>query len=209
MRLASLLDQVGRAALAKAMLGDVLEQLARTAGLAGTIAVTGDVEAATIAEAFGAMVVADPIESGTNDAVLRGVRALDVLGGSGLVVVPGDLPFLTADELCAVLTALAGAPVVIVPAARDGGTNILALSPTAVMAPAFGCDSFARHLAAAAANGVRPVTLVLDGAGHDIDVVADLAFDRRLHGGARTRACIRHWGARPVRTDLLEKAWAQ
>lgn len=210
-RLADVLGQAGRAALAKAMLGDVLEQLARTEGFAGTAVVTCDAEAAAIAEAFGAKVIADPLESGTNDAVLRGIRAVGVAGGSGVVVVPGDLPCVTSDELRAIRIALARSPVVIVPATRDGGTNILALSPAGVMTPAFGCDSFARHLAATAAIGVRPVTLVLDGAGHDIDTVADLVFDARLRAGARTRACLRRFEVTTptVPADLREKAWPQ
>jgi 2-phospho-L-lactate/phosphoenolpyruvate guanylyltransferase len=193
-RLASTLDRAERAELAKAMLGDVLQQLARTKGLAGALVVTGDPEAAAMAIGFGAVVVADPVESGTNDAVLRGIQELLASGrAGGVVVAPGDIPAVTADELRRVLAALDETSVALVPAARDGGTNILALSPLGLIAPAFGPDSFVRHVAAASAMGIRPAVLRLDGASHDVDVAADLVFEGGPCAGSRTRACLRRF----------------
>ena len=72
------------------------------------------------------------------------------------------------------LAALEQTPVVLTPALRDGGTNILGLSPADLIAPAFGPDSFARHCALA--RDLHPAVIPLEGAGRDIDVPADLAF---------------------------------
>jgi 2-phospho-L-lactate guanylyltransferase len=207
-RLAGILGPDERRELAMAMLADVLDALAATEGLAGILVVTGDGEAAAMAWRFGAKVLADPVESGTNPAVLWGLRELDRLGTSGAVVVPGDLPFVTPAELRTVLAALKRSPAVIVPAARDGGTNILALSPPSTMTPSYGPDSFARHLATATAAGLDPAVLILDGAGHDIDVAADLVVDAGGRAGQRTRACLGrlHAVARSHRAGQLEKA---
>src|SRR5271170_528804 len=76
-RLSGVLDSAGRAALAAAMLGDVLEQLTGTAGLTGVLVVTSAAEATAIAESFGAIALSDPADSGVNDAVAHGVRKLD------------------------------------------------------------------------------------------------------------------------------------
>jgi len=207
-RLAGVLGHAERTALASAMLADVLEALAKTEGLAGVLVVTGDAEAAAIAGGFGGKILADPVENGTNAAVLSGLRALGAWNASGAVVVPGDLPFVTPAELNRVLAALDRAPVVLVPAARDGGTNVLALSPSDIITPAFGRDSFARHLAAATAARIEPVVLTLDGAGHDIDVAADLVLDAGYSGGRRTRACLSRFAAleRGAPAGELEKA---
>ena len=89
----------------------------------------------------------DPADSGVNDAVAHGVRKLDSLGASAGVIAPSDIPFVTSAELGIVLAALEQTAVVLTPATRDGGTNILGLSPPDVIAPAFGPDSFARHCA--------------------------------------------------------------
>lgn len=203
-RLANRLDRAGRAALAAAMLGDVLEQLARADGLAGILVVTADPAAASIAAGFGATVLADPVESGTNDAVARGLRELVSQGAAGAMVVPADIPFVSGAELAQVLTALGQAPVVLVPAARDGGTNLLGLAPPDAIAPSFGPESLARHHAAA--RHLRPVVLTLAGAGHDIDVPADLAVAAAPGAGSRTIACLDRLGrtARSVPEQSLE-----
>ncbi|MGH6798422.1 MAG: NTP transferase domain-containing protein, partial [Roseiarcus sp.] len=123
-RLAGLLDGAARAALAAAMLRDVLEQFSGTAGLEGILVVTSDTEAAAIAESFGATVLTDPADSGVNDAVAHGIRKLGSLGASSAIIAPSDIPFATSAELGIVLAALGRTPVVLTPAARDGGTNI-------------------------------------------------------------------------------------
>jgi 2-phospho-L-lactate guanylyltransferase len=124
-RLSGVLTAPRVAALAAAMLGDVLEQLSGTVGLAGVLVVTSDAKAAAIAESFGAIVLTDPADSGINDAVAHGVHKLGSLEASAAIILPSDIPFVTGAELSIVLAALGRAPVVLTPAARDGGTNIL------------------------------------------------------------------------------------
>ncbi len=208
-RLARVLGGAERAALAAAMLGDVLEQIAATSGFAGTLVVSGDPEAATIGQAFGATAVADPLDAGTNAAVGHGIRACAASDASGVMVIPGDIPFVTRAELTRVLAALRQAPVVLVPALRDGGTNLLGLSPPGVIAPAFGAGSFARHRTAA--RDFQPIVLPLDGAGHDIDTPDDLAIAPNVAqsgSGRRTLACLERFGRPLLRlpTQRLERA---
>jgi 2-phospho-L-lactate/phosphoenolpyruvate guanylyltransferase len=194
-RLSGVLDSAGRAALAAAMLGDVLEQLSGTAGLTGVLVVTSDTEATAIAGSFGAAVLMDPTDSGVNDAVARGVSKLGPLGATAAIIAPSDIPFVTSAELGVVLAALERTAVVLAPATRDGGTNILGLSPPDVIAPAFGPDSFARH--SAVAHDLRPAVILLEGAGRDIDAPADLALgpvSANSGSGARTIACLRGLG---------------
>jgi 2-phospho-L-lactate guanylyltransferase len=193
-RLAALLDPHERKTLARAMLCDVLGTLTRVEGLDGILVVTSDPDAASLAAGFGATVIPDPVESGLNAAVQCGLRWLDAEHLTGAVIVPGDIPLVTIAELDAVLQALRSSPVVVAPALRDGGTNILAMKPL-LLSPAFGPDSCARHLAAARALGVEPKKLVLEGAGRDIDVAADLSFFDGDDAATRTRACLRRFAA--------------
>jgi 2-phospho-L-lactate/phosphoenolpyruvate guanylyltransferase len=194
-RLSGVLNSAGRAALAAAMLGDVLEQLSETAGLTGVVVVTADTEATAMAGSFGAAVLMDPSDSGVNDAVARGISKLGPLGASAAIIAPSDIPFVTSAEIGVVLAALEQTAVVLAPATRDGGTNILGLSPPDVIAPAFGPDSFARY--SAVAQDLRPAVILLEGAGRDIDVPADLALGHVLAksgSGSRTVACLRRLG---------------
>src|SRR5277367_1687331 len=190
-RLSGVLDSAGRAALAAAMLSDVLEQLSGTPGLASVLVVTSDMEATAIARSFGAAMLNDPADSGVNDAVAYGVSKLGLLGASAAIIAPSDIPFVTSEEISSVLAALEQTAVVLAPATRDGGTNILGLSPPDVIAPAFGPDSFARHCALA--RDLRPAVILLEGASHDIDEPADLALGPgapKSGSGARTIACL-------------------
>lgn len=201
-RLAPQLSPTERAALAKAMLRHVLGVLAGCRGLAGILIVTSDPDAMALARAFGAHVLPDAVESGTNAAVRAGMAALERAGKGGVIVVPGDVPGITRAEMDAVVDALASAPVVLVPATRDGGTNLLAACPPALMAPSFGPSSFARHLETARAAGREPRVLHLPGLGHDIDVNADLAALPAALSPVLLRA--RPGAARPLPSPLEE-----
>ncbi|MBA3447813.1 MAG: 2-phospho-L-lactate guanylyltransferase [Pseudaminobacter sp.] len=207
-RLAAILDAAERRALARAMLLGVFGTLSRVRELAGILVVTSDVEAASIARLFGAAVIPDPVEDGTRNAVGRGMRRLDEARAAGVIVVPGDVPFVTVAELTTVLVAMRSSRVVVVPATRDGGTNILGVSPPAFMPPAYGPDSFTRHVAAARSIGVEPEILSLDGAGHDIDVAADLVLDQGEGPASRTRACLGRFAGIgfPVPAGLYKEA---
>lgn len=193
MRLDGMLRPLERAALAKAMMADVLEKLLPSAGIAGVLVITNDPEASEIAANFGAEIVADDCESGTNGAVRCGMRHIVSVPGRSALVVSADLPFLTEVELKKVVSALDRSPVAIVPAQRDGGTNILAFSPPCIIEPAFGPGSFANHFKAAE-TFCTPVVLRLEGAGHDIDIPADLSRCRNDQAGPRTQECFRRFG---------------
>lgn len=174
-RLAPQLSPAERADLARAMLRQVLGVLASCRDLSGILVVTSDPEAMALARAFGAHVLPDAVESGTNAAVRAGMSALGRGGKGGVIVVPGDVPGIVPAEVEAVIDALAHTPLVLVPAMRDGGTNLLATCPPDRLAPCFGPSSFARHLEGAHAAGIVPQVLHLPGLGRDIDVSEDLA----------------------------------
>ena len=196
-RLAPVLGQDARAELAQAMLDDVLSVLKHADGLAGVLVVTGDAHVAAVAAGHGADTLADPAEQGTNAAVKRGLDHLKSLDAAHCVVVQGDIPFLSPHEFSAVLSALQRYQLVLAPAKRDGGTNILALGRPDLIVPAFGPDSFVRHLRAAASVGILPKILDLRGAGHDIDVPSDLENCPEIGTGPRTSALL-GYGARPL-----------
>lgn len=188
-RLSVLLDGAQRAALANAMVGDVLDVLVSVEALGGIAAVTNDPEAERLARSRGASIVPDLAEAGTNEAVRQGLAWLSLRGVAGAIVVPGDVPFICSSEVQTVAERMKESGVALVPAQRDGGTNLLAFTLSTMLRPAFGPESFARHLAAARALGIEPAILRFEGAGHDIDVPADLV-PRAVCSATRTRAFL-------------------
>jgi 2-phospho-L-lactate/phosphoenolpyruvate guanylyltransferase len=165
----------------------VLDTLARIESLSGVLVVTRESEARAMATARGFDAIADE-ETGLNAAVTLGL-ARAAAAGSAALVAPGDIPFLAVSEAREILRTLACFDVALAPAARDGGTNLLALSRPDQLAPAFGPDSAARHLATARARGLSATALRLPGAALDLDIPADLgALPER--GAPRTRAAL-------------------
>jgi 2-phospho-L-lactate/phosphoenolpyruvate guanylyltransferase len=172
-RLAPVLSNTERAALARAMLHDVLTTLRVTPELAGIVVVTGDPMVANLATLFDAQVVGDMMETGVNAAVQQGLRILDARS-SGALVIPADVPFATVSDVQAVIDELRHYPVVLAPALSDGGTNGLAMRRPDLIVPSFGDDSFARHQALARDAGLGCGIVRSEGLGRDIDYPSDL-----------------------------------
>lgn len=176
-RLAPHLASHERAALARAMLADVLSALAGTHSLAGIMVITGDADAAAMAHAAGAFVLADAGDAGTAAAVTLAAAHLAAAGRDGMLVIPADVPLITPTDVGMIVAAQRAAPsVTLVPASVDGGTNALACSPPGAVPICFGDDSLRRHREAARACGIEPQILLLEHLGHDIDRPDDLAI---------------------------------
>lgn len=177
-RLCRALAPSQRVQLTETMLRALLTALSQVRGLAGVAVVTP--EALDLDP--GPRLIADP-GGGLNAALDRGIRVLTDAGASGVVVLPADIPFATAAEIEYLLAAGRDSPVVVVPDRGGTGTNALWLAPPTCLAPAFGPDSFQRHLRLAEECGLAARALPLPGIGFDIDTPADLA-----HLQARTAA---------------------
>lgn len=175
-RLMPLLSSHERSTLTGAMLQDVLSALVRAPCLAGVIVVTGDGDAAAMAQAAGAIAMNDGEDAGMNAAVAQAARRLVDLGHGGMLVIPADVPLITVADIETIVLAHRGAPsVTLVPAGNDGGTNALACSPPLAVSCRFGEDSLREHREAARAGGIAAEVLRLARVGHDIDRPDDLA----------------------------------
>lgn len=187
-----------RAALARAMVGDVLSALRDCPSIDATIVVTCEPAVAAAARYVGAVVVEDTAEAGQSTAAAIGLARAAEDGFERALCVPGDCPALDPIEMEGLLEPADGMPapgVTIVPDRHDTGTNGLLLTPPDAIAPSFGPDSRARHeelarTAGAAVRVERLPSLLLD-----VDTAEDLAALReRLQGDTmrapRTRAVL-------------------
>jgi 2-phospho-L-lactate guanylyltransferase len=187
-RLASALEPDQRRELALAMLADVLDVcLGRESPLAGVIAVVDDPAARELAERQGALTVSDD-GGDMNAAVALGLRAASASGARTAIVLPGDIPLLSAADLHALLQAAAHAPrAVVIGASRDGqGTNALLLRPLDVIAPTFGPPSVERHTRLAHSAGAATQVIHDLGLALDVDTPPDLAALEDLPVGPNT-----------------------
>ena len=208
-RLRGRLDPAARAALAEAMLGDVLAAIARASEIDGVAVVTAEARAAAVARSADAEVLPDPHEAGQSAAAAIGIDRALATGCDRVLLVPGDTPLLAPadlDGLCGhAAAARLGAAIV---SDRHGtGTNALLLRPPDALVPSFGPNSLARHVASAQRAGVVHAVERIAALELDVDTPEDLAtLDARLRvsepaTASRTRAALaRIEPARPPRS---------
>lgn len=187
-RLSEQLNSGARQSLVIAMLDDLL------AALRGThegpiLVVSPDAAYRQVAANHDAAMVADPGD-GLNAAFRAALDEAERLNAGAALLLPGDLPHVTAEDLASVLEVTSEPGVLLVPA-NDGGTIALGLHPLDVIAPQFGERSAERHRTAAAEAGAALVELSPPSMRNDIDTLADL--DRvSSHLGEATTALLEH-----------------
>ncbi|MBV8850410.1 MAG: 2-phospho-L-lactate guanylyltransferase [Methylobacteriaceae bacterium] len=186
-RLTPVMDAACRGAFAMAMLSDVLAVLAEVRALAGVIVVTTDPFAVRIAGSFGARTLIEESPRGLTMAISLASTRLCAESADGMIVLPGDIPLVTSNDVETLLQEHAAGPsFVIVPARDEQGSNAVLVAPPGHVPLRFGDDSFRPHLASARAHGIVPLVHRLPNIALDIDTPRDLsAF---LHRPSRTRA---------------------
>ncbi|MFH1605609.1 MAG: 2-phospho-L-lactate guanylyltransferase [Pseudomonadota bacterium] len=190
-RLMPLLNSQERAAFAHAMLEDVLSALTLSRSLAGIIVITSDQSAVALAQAASVRIMDDSENAGLIAALTKAARQLAEEGRDGMLVIPADVPLITAADIETLALTHRGAPsVTLVPACNDGGTNALCCSPPGVMRFCFGEDSFRQHRDEAQARGIDPQVLRLERIGQDIDRPADVAAFLRRPSATRSYAYL-------------------
>jgi len=193
-RLMPALDAAERAALAAAMLEDVLAALA-AARLDCVWVVTREPAVGALARARGAAPLAEDSNRGHTAAVAHAQAEATRLGARVFLTIPGDVPCVTADEIRRLAEAAAAGAPAFVPSRSGLGTNGAALTPPDAMALTFGEPSFDNHLAAARARGLEPRVLPLPGLGLDIDAPDDLAALLAMPGATVSARLVAAWRA--------------
>lgn len=181
-RLSDALPDGPRAALAAAMLADVLRAIVRSAAVGETIVVSGEPTVATIVEEVGAILLDDPEDAGHSRAAALGVEAALLAGAEVAAVLPGDCPLLDPGELDRAIAQAPPASVGVIPDRHRTGTNGLILRPPDAIEPSFGPGSCERHLRMAADRGLAAAVLALPSLALDLDTAEDLEALRSALG---------------------------
>jgi len=176
-RLATVLPPLARQQLVLTMLRRVLSAVAEAGGIERTLVVTPDATVAELALGEGAQVLREGRARGLNAAVRAGLARAVAGAARRALVLPADVPLITATELASLLgsAAAGGSPrLTLVPAADGEGTNAMLLVPPTAIKPSFGPGSYMRHLAQALARRLDVEVLHLPGLATDIDCPRDL-----------------------------------
>ena len=157
-RLAHVLPPADRRALVRTMFDRVVDVLG-DCGLHVVALSPRPLDAEDVVETW--IDSGDGLNEVLDDAVLR--------AGTPLLIVHGDLPLVTPDDIHAVLASDAD---VVIGRARDGGTNALLMR--ALIRCAFGASSALAHAARARASGLRARVIDRPTLALDVDDEASL-----------------------------------
>jgi 2-phospho-L-lactate guanylyltransferase len=119
-------------------------------------------------------------ENGTpelNNALRRASVFSMALSTEGVLIVPADLPLLTADDVRKFLSVRTPAPsAVISPDRRRDGTNMLFLDPADLITFSYGDASFNRHCSLVKEKGADLVIYENERIALDLDIPEDYAI---------------------------------
>jgi len=180
-RLAAALEPGERAKLNRALLERTLRTLIELREVEEVLVVSRDSSVLAIARELGARTVQEDGAPSLNTALRRATVVAQVYASRGVLIIPADLPLLTAMDVRTLLAAAVDPPVlVIAPDRRRRGTNALLLSPADIIEYDFGGNSFARHCERARLAGARLEIVDLPSLGLDLDLPEDLELARRM-----------------------------
>jgi len=174
-RLSSLLPQNIRTGLAYVMLEDVLIALKGSKLADRKFIVTLDAKAIEIAKSMGIEVILETEQNGESASVDYASQIAKNMGATSVLVIPGDAPLITSEDIDFVLEKEKGTPSIIFVPARDKlGTNAILRKPPDVIPSMFGHDSYNKHMAEADNNSISYESYENPRIGLDIDRPEDL-----------------------------------
>lgn len=176
-RLADLMTQKERSALAWLMLEHLFHEVARARGYDRVAVVTLDEAAAQLARRFHFELIKETQQTSESASVDYGSRIVGARGAGSVLRLPIDLPLIAAEDIENILGRINDQPaIVIVPSRDETGTNAIVRTPPELFPSHFGPNSLAKHLDEARRCGVPCELIHLPRIALDLDGPADLAY---------------------------------
>ncbi len=174
-RLSQILTFDERIILSSFMLSTTLEVLADSR-LAQVIVVSSDMHAQEIALKHGAIFLPEEKDKGVNSAVSIADTYCLKEGGDATIIIPQDLPLLSAGDILTVCNLAENEDkcIVICPSARYDGTNLLLRKPPKIMGTYYDKDSYKAHIITAKEYGIRVKIFSSKRLMQDVDIPADI-----------------------------------
>ncbi len=174
-RLSDVLTPVQRQKLAEMMFRHVLQVVKTVPQVIGTLVISRDSKALSIAREYDAKTVQESGAPELNPALTRATQVVASWNGAGVLVLPGDLPLLAAEDVSNIIRLAQNMVSVVIATDRlHDGTNALLMRPPGLIDYAFGANSFQQHVKLAREAGVEPVIYESDRLSLDIDLPDDL-----------------------------------
>lgn len=145
-RLGSVLSKKQRTELAYVMLEDVFSAVRNSKLADNKVIVTVDRKAEKMALQKGFDVIREESQLGESSSVDLAIQVCRKMGAKSVLVIPGDAPLITGEDIDFVLEKeKKGKSVILVPSEDELGTNAILRKPPDSIPSMFGNDSFRKH----------------------------------------------------------------
>ena len=176
-RLSLILSQPERTTLAYAMLEDVLRAMRSSRLLDRLFVVTLDENAIELAKSLGAEIIKETKQEGESASVDYASKICKNMGAQSVLVIPGDAPLITHEDVDFILEKEKSYPsVILVPARDEMGTNAILRKPSDVIPSRFGYNSLKKHINEAGQRSIPYEVYNLPRVALDVDEPEDLAL---------------------------------
>ncbi len=183
-RLAEILTQEERLDLNSQLLIHTIDTLRSIPEIEQILVVSRDQAALALARSNGARTVQEQGTPELNIALTRATLVAKKYATRGVLIIPCDLPLITAEDIRAMLDKVGDPPVVVVaPDRRREGTNALLVCPVGLIEYEFGTGSFQKHCQRAVEAGARLEICELPSLALDMDIPEDLKLVEREIAG--------------------------
>ncbi len=182
-RLASVLSPTQRHELAEALMRHTISIVKPITRVAGTLVISRDPKALSIARDLGAHTVQESGAPELNHALTRATQVVIGLRGEAVLILPADLPLVTSDDVLGIIEHGADENSVVIATDRLlDGTNAMLTRPPGLIEYTYGVGSFQRHVQAARDAGAAVHVYQSERLALDIDMPEDLANYARIAG---------------------------
>jgi 2-phospho-L-lactate guanylyltransferase len=172
-RLSAVLTPKDRIELTLVMLEDVLVAI-KASNVEQILVVGSDMDVRDVAEKFGA-IYANEESRGLNVAVTRSIDWCMRKGADSVLVLPADIPLLSAEDINSIIELGNGSePAVVLSPSNNGGTNALYQKPPHLILARFGQKSFDKHIKQAHGKGISLKLHYSSSVAFDIDHEQDV-----------------------------------
>jgi 2-phospho-L-lactate guanylyltransferase len=173
-RLGGILSDIERVQLNEFMLHNTIYVLKKVKAIENVLIVSRDKQVLEIARQAGAIALLENENSSLNKALYQATNTLNKYIDR-IIVIPTDLPLITAEDVDKLLEQGCKPPVVVVvPDRNNNGTNALLVYPAGSIRYRFGQHSSAKHVEEAHKRGIRVILSNILAMGLDLDVPEDL-----------------------------------
>jgi len=146
-RLSEVLSPEDRQRFAESMLRHVLSVVSNVPQVTGTLVISRDNKALSIAREYGAHTVQESGNPELNVALMRATQVIASWRSSAVLVLPADLPLIAPEDVAGIIALGVRTPAIVIATDRNqDGTNALFLRPPGLIPYAYGTGSYQRHV---------------------------------------------------------------